>query len=244
MKDTLWIFGDSYGAKNENWIRDLFLTINCKPVITNLPGTSLNWAVRQFTRTASEIKQTDRVLFLVPDFSRYEVVDRVYENLAYHCTSQGFVYNDNMLKPPKEVNDAINGYNKYVINYYEKHIDHLVMCKWLQNKLNDITKYNCMIHTINNPNLREEFDHVGFIDYKPDAEAAIYQSQSTWFEFFDDDDNPRKEAEAIKAKVLHSDNHWVDQDGWREYFYKQFGDALNKLSLEPVEFGLHLPKIL
>ena len=237
MKDNLWIFGDSYGAYDENWIKDLHLTLGCTPQITNQCGTSLNWAVRNFTNLASQIKRNDRVLFLIPDFNRFDVIDTTYNMQFFHCTSTGFVYNENTLKPPKEVDRAIKKYIRYVHNEVASHLDHLVMCKWLQDRLDYTTKYNCMIHTINNPNVREEMEHIKYINYIPHVEEAIYNMQSAWFEFYNDKGQFREEANFTRQQVLHSPNHWVDKNGWKEFFYRKFGGALNRLSPEPVEFG-------
>jgi hypothetical protein len=237
LKDKLWIFGDSYGAKDENWIKDLHLTLDCCPEITNQPGTSFNWAVRVFTRLASKIKRNDRVLFLIPDFNRFEVINSTYNKQSFHCTSTGFVYNENKADIPVEVDRAINKYIRFVHNEYSSHIDHLVMCKWLQDRLDYTTKYNCMIHTINNPNVRTEMDHIKYIDYTPHVEEAIYNMQSAWFKFYNDKGQFRKETNFRRQQVLHSPNHWVDKDGWKEFFYRKFGRALNRLSPEPVEFG-------
>lgn len=234
MKDNLWIFGDSYGAKDENWIRDLHLTLGCAPQIYNKPGTSFNWAVRVFTRVASKIRRDDRVLFLIPDFNRFEVIE---DGQSYHCTSTGFVYNENTLQPPAEVDRAINKYIRFVHNEYSSHIDHLVMCKWLQDRLQHTTKYNCMIHTINNPNVRTGMDHIKYINYIPHVEEAIYNMQGTLFKFFTNEGEMSKEAEFRIRQVLNSPNHWVDKNGWKEFFYRKFSGALNRLSPEPVEFG-------
>ena len=40
------------------------------------------------------------------------------------------------------------------------------------------------------------------------------------FKFFTDKGEMRKEAEFRKRQVLNTPNHWVDKDGWKEFFYR------------------------
>ena len=239
MKDNLWIFGDSYGAYDSNWIKDLGLTLNCTLKINNRPGTSFNWSVKQFSKVVDKIKPNDRVLFLISEFSRFTVHLPNYDDL--YCSGTEILSTKFSMVPPQEVVKAIKSYQKHIMYYEQMHLDHLIQCKWLQEKLEDVTKFNCMIHTISDPTADDYKSNLDLVQYKPHIFGSFYEFQSAFYNMYTDSDSSKytEHGESIRKQIIKQPNHWVNENGFKEAFYSKYNNALNRLAESQTFFGSH-----
>ena len=217
-KDTLWVFGDSYGAYDENWIKDLHQTLDTNIQIEAFAGSSTNYAIKQLTRSFKQIKRTDRVLFLVTDSLRYQSQDN------YHITIQGVVTHPEIRPPfdPKLLK-IVEDWNIGVQDHYGAELNHLLVLEVIKFKLNTRTPYNVMIHTVqdNLVTLDSKISN-GILSYKPDHPLPIIKLQRSYYEL---------------EKFMHTRNHWIDGNKWHRVFYNEYNDVLNKLSPTKVQFG-------
>jgi len=229
--DRLWVFGDSYGVFDKNWIKDLHTTLGVTPQVTNKSGTSLNWALFMWVRYKDLINPNDRVLFLVPEETRFQVS---VAGKTWHCGSSGILSNEYQFEAPKELKVSIEQtlYTQYVPHM---HMNHLLACKWLQEELQSVTKYNAIIHTISNLLTREGMNHSEVINYKPHNDKGIFELQREVHNI--NTANLTKKAKFMMDKIKEHPNHWVDENGWHNKFYAQYNKTLNRLCDDKKRFG-------
>lgn len=223
-KDTLWVFGDSYGAYEENWIKDLYLTLDTNIQIEAFAGSSTIYAIKQLTRFYKHIKPTDRVLFLVTDSLRYQSQD------DFHITSRGVVTHPERRPPfaPKLLK-IVDDWNNRVQDHYGAELNQLLVLEVIKSKLNALTPYNVMIHTVqDNLTVLNKKVSNGILSYKPDHKLPIIKLQRSYYEL---------------EEFNHTKNHWISDNKWHRIFFNEYNDVLNKLSPTKVQFGetLQLP---
>mgnify|MGYP001237170502 CR=1 FL=1 len=217
-KDTLWVFGDSYGAHDDNWIKDLYLTLDTNIQIKAFAGSSLIYAIKQLTKNFKHIKPTDRILFLITDSLRYESHD------GFHITAGGIATHPTIHPPfSSELVKIIKEWNNKVQDEYGAQLNHLLVLETLRNKLNTLTPYNVMLYTVqDNQSILDEKVTNGIINFKADHSISFIQLQRKYYEL----------------EVFHyTPNHWISDTKWQDIFYNEYNDVLNKLSPTKVQFG-------
>lgn len=217
-KDTLWVFGDSYGAYDENWIKDLHQTLDTNIQIEAFAGSSTIYAIKQLTRFYKQIKPTDRVLFLVTDSLRYQSQD------DFHINARGVVTHPERRPPfaPKLIK-IVEEWNNRVQDHYGAELNQLLVLEVIKSKLNALTPYNVMIHTVkDNLTVLNKKVSNGILSYKPDHILPIIKLQRSYYEL---------------DKFEHTRNHWINDNKWHRVFYNEYNDVLNKLSPTKVQFG-------
>lgn len=224
-KDTLWVFGDSYGAYDDNWIKDLYLTLDTNIQIEAFPGSSLIYSIKQFTKYFKDIKPTDRILFLVTDSLRYESHD------GFHITAGGIATHPKIHPPfsPKLVK-IIKEWNNRVQDEYGAQLNHLLVLETLRNKLNERTPYNVILYTVqDNQSILDENVTNGITNFEPDHPTSIIRLQRKYYEL----------------ELFHyTPNHWINDNKWVGIFYNEYNEVLNKLSPIKVQFGKILKTII
>jgi len=225
-KDTLWVFGDSYGAYDDNWIKDLYLTLDTNIQIEAFPGSSLIYSIKQFTKYFKDIKPTDRILFLITDSLRYESHD------GFHITAGGIATHPTIHPPfsPKLVK-IIKDWNNRVQDDYGAQLNQLLVLETLRNKLNECTPYNVILYTMQDTKDLPYDSTVtnGISNFEADHPTSIIRLQRKYYEL---------------EEYHHTPNHWINDNKWVDVFYTEYNKVLNKLSPTKVQFGNTLKTII
>lgn len=224
----LWVFGDSFSAYNENWVKTLSEKSNLEIVNISYSGSSLFYTYKSILDNVYKFNSEDSVIVGLTDHARhffngYHFIFRQYEKEKADRI-QFLTKIDN----PKLYNELISSFTKfadYLYNDEEEQLRALSMIESVVNIMPQRLKVKNFIpyFTINGEYFFGKYKHLNFdfSKYPPfwRAFADFVQKQYG----YEPDD-----IVGIRD-FLRTPNHWIDHPEWEDTFWKIYGELFKPI---------------
>ena len=220
----LWVFGDSFCQYNANWIKDL--AGEDEVMLFGKGGTSLLYTYKMLYNSVKDISADDKVLIGLTSVDRHMFRDWNLSGMIDNKERDIAKWEKIRKAKGKDVNKYIRKDEEYAaakgyFKYLHDHDD----CGMLGNAL--------MSHIINVvvPSLKTQ--RVAIVKtigrdtdstYNPDLNTnTLFDITFNWLV---NKGKCKQGDEQCAVSYMNTDNHWIDDEGYKEYFFNEIKQQL------------------
>ena len=235
MGKNLYVFGDSFCAHNENWIKRIQIEGNFDYVyIFSIPGSSLTYTLEKLYTNINKINKSDGVIVGMTDHARQYLSG--FHLRPFNSLDTNKIFSENPETDSID-SDIIKSYEEYLKYFYDdfQTLKHLIptyhYVKKSIPKLLKTKKFVSFYTMFSNPIDLCAGTKVGGLKYNeflPVYKKTFpFAEHPGMFEVAIDFTKLHK----LPSSSLHTNNHWIDHPSYEEYFWDIYKPLFNKLWL-------------
>lgn len=220
----LWVFGDSFCAHNENWVKTLGDKSNSEVIIKARPASSIFFTYKSIVESQHLFSKEDSIIVGITNYSRHLFNGKhfiIQEYIKSDSLSFELTDKDN----EREVVEAYGLFLKYLYSHEEERIRALSMVESILNLMSKRLNVKTFIpfFTLNGDKDFEQFNYLDF-NFKK------YPSFWDFFANFIDDKLgvSKKNIQEI-VKITDTPNHWIDHPEWEQHFWNTYAELFKPL---------------
>lgn len=240
----LWVFGDSFGHHNENWIKKLAEKCNCEVTHLGIGGSSVQFLLIDLYKYITEIQEDDRVIILITNTARFYLNNHhlqptsLEKDTPYVEADAPYLRQKSSKFNPMTV-EKMNAYRSYMLELYTAEEDRAYKGAIVAHILHTVipqipTKYTQYLFSIDSrqylhelntkPNFSEycyyinkrEYENLGLYIIADTFVKANKEVLGYW----------ETKTENNLQEIINTPNHWIDHPEYEEYFWKHVDPIL------------------
>jgi hypothetical protein len=220
----LWVFGDSFCDKNENWIKTLADKSGLEIVNKARSASSIFYTYKSIVENEHLFSDEDSVIVGITNFSRHLFNDNHFIIMEY---LEGGNLNFDLTRPDKDekVMQAYGDFLKYLYNDREELLRNLPLVEVMLNNNKRRLKVKNYI-TFFTLNGESDFNQFSYLNFNFDKYPSLW---AFYANFIQDKFYINKENIEEIVRVMSTSNHWIDHPEWEQHFWNTYAELFKPL---------------
>lgn len=240
FQHKLWIFGDSFGYHNANWVHELSLRSSSEVVHLGFGGSSVQYLLLDLLKHIPAIEQDDRVVILITNPGRFYLSGKHYHSLPFML--DGTILDRYYLDKKMFNKEEIDAMVEFVRHFYDPLEDDIykgaIVAQILNNVIPTIkSKYVQYLYSIS-PTFYTENPGTFVYEREGGEPPAMWECASNFIRSHNQVKgliNSQDSNKFILDMIKDTPNHWVEHPDYFDYFWNEYDHLLKHLySSEPL----------
>lgn len=226
MNDTLWVFGDSFCAGNDNYIRTIYKRGKYKSIkVLGLSSSSTYYSLLKLSENVHLFKPNDSIMFGVTNGNRHFFADNHFSG-GSGITKGYDEKNQKYIPTPKHLQDIYNDFFTYLWDFKQGNI--------INETINFYIQKGIMKHVdVKNFILFNTIESKDFISNKFGMKTSSpYMGMLECILKFHHEHLGQKDKRTTEIlKENNLTNHWINHPDYEDYFWNIYNKLFEPLWL-------------